>query len=442
MKYVSLNALKLGVVFFSLVFLLNGCASTKASHTGLSSDSKALSLFEEGLRLLSEDPKKALELFDDASAKDKGFVPAYFNAGVALETLGRLDEAQKRYENCLLANKTQSSCLLNLVLVKAKLKDVDGARALADQYLSEYPDENYPKVVRAKLAFYERDYAQAEKLAKEVIERDAENVESLFIMAQIFYEKKQYSAAKFVLKNALQIAPSHGGMYLLLGHTDSKLDLLHDALDDYELAAKYQPTKEALESLGLLLLKRGRDAQGLKVFEKLVSFYPPEEKNYLHLGNAYFANRDFFKARDAYLRALELAPENKDIIFNLGLLYFEQKPEGLAELERVKQAQTYLKLYLDQKDLPKVKVDEVNGYLKILANKIEALEYVPEPLPVEEEQPVEESSPVEEGTPLEEPKEEPVKAKEEEPKKNSEPKKEAPKKPSILEEEEQFFEDR
>ena len=95
----------------------------------------------------------------------------------------------------------------------------------------------------------------------------------------------------------------------------------------------------------------------------------------MSLCSSAFANRDFFKARDAYLKALELAPENKDIVFNLGLLYFEQKPEGLLELERVKQAQTYLKSYLDQKDLPKARIDEVNGYLKILANKIEALEY-------------------------------------------------------------------
>lgn len=372
----------------SLIMLLSvGCASTKAikgiGEPQGSDKEEALRLFREGSEVLYDDTARALDLFDRAISIDPNFIAAHFNAGVALESLARLADAAKRYEGCLAIKKTEGPCLENLVLVKAKLNDVEGAVKLADEYMVEFPDELFPKIARAKLWLFQKEYKEAEKLAREVIERDAENVEALYIMAQIFFLNKEYSASKWVLKNALETAPSHGGLYLALGHANMKLDLMADAMDNYALAQKYHPTDEALESYGLLLLKRGRDQEALPIFKKLVELSPEIARNHLHLGNAYVANRDFENAKAAYLRAQELG-EDKDVVFNLGLLYLDLKPEGLPELDRWKTSLSYFKAYLEHKDVPEAREKEVQGYIKSLNEKIEALEYVPEPLPDEE----------------------------------------------------------
>lgn len=443
--------------------MIGGCAGQRPAIKAVSPDAidpekkaAALKLFKQGADLLYTDNNAALAKFDQARSIDPSLIAAHFNAGVALEAMGTLDEAAKRYEACLAQNKEQESCLDNLLLVKAKLGDIEAADRLAESYLKEFPEQAFAKVAAAKLAFFKKDYVNAEKLAREAIEREAENVEALYVMARIFYERKQFPAAKWVLKNALEVAPTHGGLHLLLGHTDLALGLLHDALDSYALAVEENPTDEALESYGLLLLKRGRVAEALPVLKRLSENRPNEARNFLHLGNAYMANKMFDEAKAAYLRAQELNPPDKDVNFNLGLLYFEFKPKGLPELDRLKTAQTYFKAYLEKPGLSKDRITVVNDYLKTISQKIELEEYAAESAKemeeaVQEEEPLEEKpkeqleQEIEEVAPVieEEPKEElpPIKEEEKPKPKKKDKAKEPQKEPDIFEEEEDFFED-
>lgn len=365
-----------GAGFVACMLLLSGCAAKKGA---LKAEDRqrdgALSLFREGVELLFEDNQKALVKFDQAREVDPSLVAAHFNAGLALEALGNMPEAALRYQACLAQKKESPNCSVNLLLVKAKMGQVSAAEELANHYVAEYPESPFVQSAVAHLALYQKDFVRAEQLARQAIERDAENIEALYVMARVFFAQKKWAAAKWVIKNALEIAPSHGGLYLLLGHTEKELDLLHDALDAYGLAVKFHPTDEALESYGLLLLKRGRAVEALSVLERLVALRPNEYKNHLHVGNAYMANKRFELAQGAYVKALELKPDDKDINFNLGLLFYDMKPEGMPELDRLKTSLEYFKSYLLGGGLSKDKTKEVNEYLDVLKQKIEFEEY-------------------------------------------------------------------
>ncbi|HXW52572.1 MAG TPA: tetratricopeptide repeat protein [Myxococcota bacterium] len=377
-KMAHFSRTKLVVIasFGLLLFLLGGCASTKGGKLPTEKNREAaIRVFQEGVELLYLDNEAALDKFDEASAIDPSFFPAFFDAGVALEALGKLEDASKRYEACLAIQKEQENCLSNLLLVKAKLNQTEDARNLLQRYLTESKDAPFAMAAAAELALYEKNYADAEKWARQVLEREAENVRALYVMARVFYAKKRFYAAKWVLKNALEIAPSHGGLYLILGHVYMALDLVQDALDAYALAMKYQPTDEALESYGLLLLKRGRAKEALPILKRLSEMRPEVERNFLHLGNAYFANNLFDEAKAAYDKARLLNPEDKDVLFNLGLLFLNLKPKDVPEIERLKTAQGYFKSCLEPKDVPKERVKEAEGYLKTLERKIESEEY-------------------------------------------------------------------
>lgn len=365
-------SLALGALFFT------SCATkgkVRPSSVTQAEKQRALKLFQEGVELLYQDDQAALKKFDEASRVDPSFYPAHYNAGIASESLGKFEDASLRYEACLGQNKEEASCLANLLLVRAKLNDLEKAHELAQQYLQEFPDKAFALVASARLSLFERNLEQAEKSARMAIELDDANVEALYVMARIFYAKKEYAAAKFVIKNALEIAPSHGGSYLLLGHIELAQGLLLDALNSYEAAARYEPTPEALESYGLLLLRRERAKEAVAILERLVQMRPNVERNYLHLGNAYLGDRQFEAALQAYNHVLDLNPDSKDVIFNLGILYFSLKPQDLAEIDRLKKAQIYFQSYLQQAGLSPERVIEVKDYLDALNQKIEDEEY-------------------------------------------------------------------
>ncbi len=407
----------------------------------------ALKLFKEGAELLFVDNVAAATKFEQAAEVDPTLIPAYFNAGVALEASGKPLEASQKYEKCLEHEKDQADCLANWVLVKASLGDIDGAEQKVLSYLNEFPEAPFAMVSAAKLALFRKDYVRAEKYARQAIEREAENVEALFVMARIFYERKQYPATKWVLKNALEQAPSHGGLYLLLGHTETALGLLHDALDSYAQAVKTEPTPEALESYGLLLLKRGRVTDALPIIKRLCELRPDDARNHLHLGNAYMANKMFDEAKASYLVSLEKKPDDLDVNFNLGLLYFDMKPKEVAEIDRLKTSKAYFEAFLKKSGLSKDRQAEVKEYLRLLNQKIEMEEYAAESAKAAaEEEKNEEEKEEEEKDALPEVEEEPSTEKvkeEEQPHKkedvNQEKKKEPKKK--ELNDEEDFFDD-
>lgn len=345
----------------------------------------ALKPFKEGARLLFNDDKQALEYFKEAYTIDPSFAEAFYNAGVANESLGNKKDAEKDYANCLHINNEQEYCLYNDVLLLYELGDEKQARVLVDKYLNEYQDAAFAKVAAAKLALIKGDLREAEKMAREALDIDAENVEALYVMARIYFLDKRYAATRFVAKNALERAPSHGQFHYLLGRTYEALDLLHDAEDSYKLAVEYYPSEEALETYGLMLLRRGKVKEALMVLKRLSELRPSEYRSFLHLGNAFMANKMVEDAKNAYKKALELNPHDKDIYFNLGLLFYDFKPENMTELERFNLSLSYFNEYLDKASLPPARIAEVQEYVKKLKNNIEALELEAKTIPDQDE---------------------------------------------------------
>src|SRR5580704_16528089 len=82
------------------LLLLGGCAGGRGAIKGAlgagASEAErkelALKLFKEGAELLYVNNQEALQKFNQASELDTGFIAAYFNAGVAAEALGFLEE--------------------------------------------------------------------------------------------------------------------------------------------------------------------------------------------------------------------------------------------------------------------------------------------------------------------------------------------------------------
>lgn len=71
------------------------------------------------------------------------------------------------------------------------------------------------------------------------------------------------------------------------------------------------------------LLKDFKYKKAIEILTKVVAEDPKEAQHFNNLGYAYKRIREFEKAEDSYLRALELDQNNMQILNNLGMLYSE-----------------------------------------------------------------------------------------------------------------------
>lgn len=363
------------VCFFIVVSGFIGCTAHKKAvvdndHPELQVDSQSLSYFREGSMLLYKDDAAAASRFQKAIRADERFVPAYFNQAVAFENLNQPQDAIKSLQGCLNVDPSNAQCLYALIRIYHSQNDEEAIKPLLLAKGSEEKDAVTPLVAQAIHAFLNNDFNAAEKSARKAIELQSENIEALYVMAKIYFAKKQYGAAKWVAKNAIELSPSHGGLWLLLGHTYAKLDMPADAMEAYMNAVKFQPTSEASRSFASMLLKRGRPLEALPIYERLLAQDKKDYRNYLNLGNAQMANKKYEQAKNSYEQVLNLAPEHKEAEFNLGLLFFDYKPESMSEMDRLKLSKSYFERYLQSSSLSKADKKEAEGYIKILNDKI------------------------------------------------------------------------
>ena len=120
---------------------------------------------------------------------------------------------------------------------------------------------------------------------------------------------------------------------------------------------------QARRELVVLLMDLGDNAGALKHLNYLISVFPDDARLYYNAGIAWEKIRETEKAKDSYLKALELSPDEPDFLYNFGNL--------LAQIGEYKKAIELFKAVL-RKD-PKDSDAYFNlGYVYVHLNNSEA----------------------------------------------------------------------
>ncbi|KAI9138624.1 hypothetical protein BKA69DRAFT_1021096, partial [Paraphysoderma sedebokerense] len=106
----------------------------------------------------------------------------------------------------------------------------------------------------------------------------------------------------------------------------------HLALDRYIESIRIQPTSEAYYNVGNVYYQMGRPNDALRNWEASIEINPQADA-YINCGNVYFLHlKDTSRAITCYEKALELAPNDGQVHFNLGcVLDKEGKLERAVE---------------------------------------------------------------------------------------------------------------
>jgi tetratricopeptide (TPR) repeat protein len=164
----------------------------------------------------------------------------------------------------------------------------------------------------------------------------------------------QYSAALAALDRAIAIDSTQSGAYTEKGYAHRRLNQFPQAIAafqrsislypegyvaPYELGSIYSEQKNyseaeryllqsirnnsenanAYEELGVVQRRQGRDNEAIRSFNRAISLDPQASGAYMGLGDVYFYNKeDYASANDAYLKGLELDPDNRVAAYNVG----------------------------------------------------------------------------------------------------------------------------
>src|SRR6185369_17154151 len=160
--------------------------------------------------------------------------------------------------------------------------------------------------------------AEAERLAKEILEKDPKNIEGHILMGSVFFTQQQKDKAFEELNKALQLDTSRIESYLSL----AKFHIANKESEKAEVLYKRAISINANSPLahteyGKFLTQQNRQSEAEAELRKAVEVGPTDRNARFVLASYYYVNRQLDKAEEAYKALAGLQPE---------------KPEGQAVL--------------------------------------------------------------------------------------------------------------
>jgi len=152
--------------------------------------------------------------------------------------------------------------------------------------------------------------------------------------------------SRMVAENARQIDSQNARIYNLLGALDLADKNRNLALEDFKRAVELRPSfSEAQNNLGALLVAAQDYPEAIEHLQVAVRDSQDDPDGHLNLGNAYRGNKQYDQAKTEYERVLQLDPKQVDAYFNLGVLFFDGQPTGVAPIDRLNQAIAYFERF-------------------------------------------------------------------------------------------------
>lgn len=303
-------------------------------------------------------------------AKNPDFIDAYYDCGVALQILGRYQEAieifEKRlsfspdfetalmcamtyeilqdYENTekyyaqamaldpknIMVVESHGKTLLELERYEEALKDFNAALEL---------DPESPDALcgRGQTFFHLANVEAALKDLEATIRLDPENMIAWGMLGQIKLYEEDYKKALQYLEKAIEIDPDLL-VYDFRASAKRALGDLEGALADIKLAIEYEPENvDYLIDEGSILVEMDRIGDALKIFNEVVRREKTPEA-YRFRGLAYMEELEFEKAIADFTEAEKLGADTPDVFLNRGRAFYQlgEQEKGMADFLHAK----------------------------------------------------------------------------------------------------------
>ena len=278
--------------------------------------------------------KKALELAPGSSVIMERLAEIYAKSQRTREAIQQATEALKADPDNLAAHR-----LLARIYVRTlgdmspgelQKENLEKASEQFHAILKLDPKDTSSALWLARLYRFENRHADAEKVLRGILERDADNGPALEQLSQLLIDEgRSQDAVELLSKSAG--SSSSPEIYDLLGDAYSQGKDYSKAEDAYRKAVEADPDDVGhRHGLAQSLLSQEKYAAALEQFRRLSELEPGTAENYLRMAQLYRRMGQYDQAESSLLRAKQLAPGSLEVLYHEALLYEDQGRYGDA----------------------------------------------------------------------------------------------------------------
>ncbi len=203
-------------------------------------------------------------------------------------------------------------------------------------------------VLRKKLAgLYatSEDPSHAIETLKQWVESDSSDFDSVYALAQMYSENKEYMQALYYFKRTIRLAPNHPYSHSNMGYVLFKLEDYDGAIEEYRKAISYGQdpvwTSTVAQTLGTIYYQVSQDLEAAISALTLANELDPTNLDCLvMLAELYFEQGNMQGALDIYQVIQQCDPSNPDCHNYVGYLLWQMDRNEEA-IQSYQQALTY-----------------------------------------------------------------------------------------------------
>jgi serine/threonine-protein kinase len=262
---------------------------------------------------------EALAHFQKAIELDPKFARSYFNCGNILFDQGRLDEAESAFQNVIELDPNYAPVYVNLGNVWYQRRNLNKAMTLYEKALELDPDSAPIYVNLGNVWYQRRNVDKAMPRFQKALELDPELVDAHLGLANVLVVEGKVDEAIMHCSKAIELNPDFSPAYRTRGYALQQQGKLEEAIAQYEKVAELDPRDESYYpylaqcrnglawSLVRLPDSSAEDAgRGLKLAQEACEQEPKNNQYLTTLGVAYYRNKGWKSAREAFEKSIKL----------------------------------------------------------------------------------------------------------------------------------------
>ena len=197
--------------------------------------------------------------------------------------------------------------------------NMEQALALFDNMPAGSEKDSDLQTLKASLLLSMGKGAEAEVLAKELLETNPDDVDVLGLNVMVAKQKGDAKTKSALLKKIITIDPKNADANLELGDEQALRHNYRMASKYYKTAVDSEPTNTgALFSYGKMSYYLEKDSDAKEMFERILAINPDDAQALAYLGKLEGEAKRYRNAKEYIGRALKVEPHNAEFYLDLG----------------------------------------------------------------------------------------------------------------------------
>jgi len=258
---------------------------------------------------------------------------AYLYLGNAYEELKDFAKAAEFYEKYVnLKPERPGQAYGRLGLCKFEIGDFGAAVTAFQEALKENPQDTMINNRLAQALQNSGQYEKAEEVYRLLAQLSPEYAANYYrTILKMYDDARMNEKAIEIAKQIVEMNPGDADSLFNLGLMYTKQKKYNEAIETYKKIIEIRPNSEfAYANLGQIYIELNQWNKVIEVFDKYVDIVPDNADAWHAIGVSYMKLKKFGLALDPLLKAIELRPDFGVAYFNLAITYLNLKDNASA----------------------------------------------------------------------------------------------------------------